>query len=210
MNELCVSLRKRGYWVSVEENELILDKDYIIIEFYSLLEVLHFVGIDFEKGTKGIRILTEEISGDVLKQIERLPKRTELPILPKEKEFEPIGYYNGSYNLNVLELEPETAPLVFALNKVGFYTASSEVTKEQLMIRSFYKDHVDTIQLVLDKAKELVPLAFAWKTEVDERSYTIVVDYKERNMVQEDAYTLAQFFIQCFPSIPESEFEQWN
>lgn len=210
MNELVENLKKRGYWVQVEEDELILDHHYIIIEFYTLLEILDFVGISFEKGTKGIRVFKDSITQEKLEMIKTLPKGAQLSILPKEKEFEPIGYYNGTYNLNVLELHPSVASLVFALNKVGFFTHSSDVTKNQLMISSLYKDHVDTIQLVLDKAKELVPLTYEWKTSVFDQGYIIEVDDIDELSVQEDAYTLANFFIQCFPSISEEELEQWN
>lgn len=210
MKELVEVLRKRGYWIQEENDELILDTSYIIIEFYTLLEILHFAEISFEKGTKGIRILIDSVTKEKLDKIQTLPKGTQLPILPKEKEFEPIDYYNGTYNLNVLELEPAVASLVYALNKVGFFTISSKVTTNQLMIYSTYKDHVDTINLVLEKAKELINLTYDWKTTLDDRGYTLEVEFTDQTLVHEDTYTLANFFIQCFPSISEEDLEQWN
>lgn len=210
MKELVEVLRKRGYWVTEENDELILDTSYIIIEFYTLLEILHFVEIPFEKGTKGIRIFKESITKEKLDKIYTLPKGVQLPILPKEKEFEPIGYLNGTYNLNVLELEPEIAPLVYALNRVGFFTISSKITTNQLMIYSTYKEHVETINLVLEKAKELVNLNYSWKTILEDRGYAIEVQFSEKTLAHEDSYTLANFFIQCFPSISEEDLEQWN
>lgn len=210
MNELVEGLRKRGYWVQVEEDELILDHHYIIIEFYTLLEILDFVGISFEKGTKGIRVFKDSITQEKLEMIKTLPKGAQLSILPKEKEFEPIGYYNGTYNLNVLELHPSVAALVYSLNKVGFFTYSSKVNDHQLIIRSLYKDHVETINLVLNKAKEFIHLTYDWKTNLIDQGYVLEVAYVDESLIQEDSYLLANFFIQCFPSISEEELEQWN
>lgn len=122
--ELRDSIRRRGFWVDILDSELVLDSWYCKTNFEELVNLLNHLQLSIEVGEKGIRVNSDSLTSDLLKQIETTSREDMMHTDPTIL-IPALWKYNERNDLSILDLDYGIAILVFALNKIGFQTSMS-------------------------------------------------------------------------------------
>lgn len=122
--ELRDSIRRRGFWVDILDSELVLDSWYSKSNFEELVSLLNHLQLSIEVGEKGIRVNSDSLTSNLLKQIETTSKEDMMHNDPTIL-IPALWKYNERNDLSILDLDYGIAILVFALNKIGFQTSMS-------------------------------------------------------------------------------------
>lgn len=200
--ELRDSIRRRGFWVDIEEAEFVLDSWYSRSNFEELVSLLKLLPLSIEVGEKGIRVNSDSFPSGLLEQIETA-SREDVKYSNTGNLIPSLWEYNEGNDLSILELDYGIAALVFALNKVGFQTSMScdgHGRKEANMWFN-HREYITEISKLLSIASKENSFAYDWEVIKENVGFALTTRKRLANeawdvsKIQDDVFTLSSFIL---------------
>lgn len=203
LSDLRNSLRRRGFWVNVEEGELVLDHSFTKTNYEEMYSILMNTGLLVETGERGIRVHSDSSVPDkVLAQIEtadqsvaRRPNHSIL--LPK------LSSFLLDHDLSVGELDFGIASLVYALNKADFITSMSCDGHGNRAPGIWFNGlhQMKELDNLLALVNQETSFAYDWKVQKETVGFVLTAkkrlksDQWDVSKIQDDALAFSEFLL---------------